>query len=60
MFNYSIGSFDEPGDHVLYLDYYFDHPITDGYDGKDGVYDGIPDKYSGSRIDIVTIHVITP
>ena len=60
MFNYSLGSFDEPGDHTIYLDYYYDHPITDGYDGKDGVFDGIPDKYSGSRIDIVTVHVVEP
>lgn len=60
LFNYSMGSFSAPGDHTLFLDYYYDHPITDGYDGRDGIYDGIPDHYSGHQVQIVTIHVVEP
>jgi hypothetical protein len=53
---YPIGSFDDVGNtHTVTLNFWFDHPVTDGFD-LDG--DGRPDKYSGSESLSATIKVV--
>lgn len=55
---YSLGDYDEPGEHVVSVEVWFDHPITDGYDSNG---DGIPDIYSGTLgVFTTTIHVVEP
>lgn len=55
---YSLGAFEKPGNHTLSVEWWFDHPFTDGFDA-DG--DGKPDKYSGSFGPwLVNIHVTGP
>lgn len=55
---YSLGYYDELGDHVVSVEMWLDHPVNDGFDSNG---DGRPDIYSGTLGEFTTtIHVVEP